>query len=529
MSPHKQSYSWSSLGVAMAAVVVSTCGIATLNARSDRAANHERELHHLQATANRLDALEWRAISKKQVDSELKEALEKQQEQAQRSLEALHTTTPSLDQIQKVESAYQTYATAVNQLLKLLESNRIEAALEVDKTLVDPSYEKLYEIVRKATKEASQRSANLTYWANFGFVLIVLSLVCTLVIVFRQQYLRANQQVQNLILENVRRRAEHLEEDRLRLESRVQERTQELQQTNMALSEAVSELQKSQIQLIQSEKMSTLGQLVAGVAHEINNPVGFLAGNIQPALDYVKDLFGLIDLYQENFPEPGEVIQKEIDAIDLDYIREDLPKLIGSMKEGVIRIRDISTSLRTFSRADSSSPVAYNIHDGIDSTLMILKYRLKANETRPAIEVVKQYGSLPAVRCYAGQLNQVFMNLLANAIDALEESNQGRSFEEIKAQPNCIWVKTELSNDSQSVVISIRDNGIGMTDEVKQKIFDHQFTSKAVGKGTGLGLAIARAIVVETHAGTLEVNSTPGNGAEFAIAIPIKAKSKTVA
>lgn len=213
----------------------------------------------------------------------------------------------------------------------------------------------------------------------------------------------------------------------------------------------------------------------------------------------------------------------------MDYIRDDLPKLIGSMKEGVIRIRDISLSLRTFSRADSGSPIAYNIHDGIDSTLLILKYRLKANEIRPAIEVVKEYGDLPAVRCYAGQLNQVFMNLLANAIDALDESNQERSFEEIKAHPNCIMVKTELSKDSQFAVISIRDNGIGMTDEVKTKIFDHQFTSKAVGKGTGLGLAIAYAIVVDTHGGTLEVNSTPGNGAEFAIAIPLKAKPKTVA
>lgn len=311
MSPHKQSYSWSSLGIAIAAVAASSFGIVTLNAMSDRAAAHERELNHLQAIANRLDALEWRAISKKQVDSELEEALQKQQKQAQLSLESLQTTTPSLEQMQKVESAYKTYATAVNKLLKLLESNRIEQALEVDKTLVDPSYDKLYEIVVEATAEASQKSANLTYWANFGFVLIVLALICTLGVVFRkqQQYLRANQQIQNIIIENMRRREEQLEQDRQRLESRVQERTQELQQTNIALSQAISELQQSQIQLIQSEKMSTLGQLVAGVAHEINNPVGFLAGNIQPALDYVKDLFGLIDLYHENFPQPGTAIK----------------------------------------------------------------------------------------------------------------------------------------------------------------------------------------------------------------------------
>jgi signal transduction histidine kinase len=288
----------------------------------------------------------------------------------------------------------------------------------------------------------------------------------------------------------------------------------------------MADLQQSQIQLIQSEKMSMLGQLVTGIAHEINNPVVFLSGNIQPALDYINDLFGLIDLYQETFSQPGQAIQDEINAIELEYIRDDLPKLIGSMQEGVVRIRDISTSLRIFSRADSISAVAYNIHNGIDSTLLILKYRLRANETRPAIEIVKEYGNLPLVECYAGQLNQVFMNLLGNAIDALEESNQGRNFEEIKAHPNCISIKTELSNDAQFAIISVKDNGIGMTDEVKQKIFDHLFTTKAVGKGTGLGLAISHAIVVDKHSGTLKVNSSLGNGAEFMITIAVKAKPK---
>ncbi len=255
MSPYKQSYSWSSLGIAIAAVAVSTFAIATLNVSSNSAADHERELNHLQAIANRLDALEWRAVYKQKVDSELQEALRKQQEQAQRSLVELKTTTPSLEQMQKVESAYQAYASAVDQLLKLLESNRIEQALEVDKTLVDPNYEKLYEIVLDATKEASQTSVNLGNWVNFGSVLIVVALICTLGIIFRQQYLRVNQQVQNLIIENMRHREEQLESDRQRLEARVEERTQELQQINIALSQAMSDLQQSQIQLIQTPQL----------------------------------------------------------------------------------------------------------------------------------------------------------------------------------------------------------------------------------------------------------------------------------
>ncbi|MEH2126369.1 response regulator [Nostoc sp.] len=296
---------------------------------------------------------------------------------------------------------------------------------------------------------------------------------------------------------------------------------EELKQQKQNLEEALAELQGTQVQLVQSEKMSALGNLVAGVAHEINNPVGFLGGNIQPALDYIKDIFGLIDLYQQEYSPPSGVIQDEIEAIDLDYIREDLPKLVGSMQEGVKRIRDISTSLRTFSRADSDRPVACNIHDGIDSTILILKHRLKPSQTRPEIQVIKEYGQLPLVECFAGQLNQVFMNILANAIDALEESNIGRSFAEIKIRPNFITIITQISENKQKVIIKIKDNGKGMNEEVKQKLFDHLFTTKAVGKGTGLGLAIARQIVEETHGGRLSFNSVIGEGTEFIIEISV--------
>lgn len=300
------------------------------------------------------------------------------------------------------------------------------------------------------------------------------------------------------------------------LEQRVQDRTAELAQS-------LHQLQHTQLQLIQNEKMSALGNLVAGVAHEINNPVGFLSGNLQPAEEYVRDLLGLIHLYQQTYTNPTTEIQDQIEAIDLEYVSEDLPKLLNSMKLGIDRIRNISTSLRTFSRADKDYKVPFNIHEGLDSTLLILKHRLKASDHRPEIEVIKKYGDLPSIECFPGQLNQVFMNILANAIDALEEANIDRDLEAIKAAPNQIQIESMLM-DSNSIQIKIQDNGIGISEAVKSRIFDHLFTTKAVGKGTGLGLAIAHQIVVENHAGMIDVHSFPQQGTQFRITLPIKAK-----
>ncbi|MBD2489407.1 response regulator [Aulosira sp. FACHB-615] len=298
------------------------------------------------------------------------------------------------------------------------------------------------------------------------------------------------------------------------LEQRVAERTAEL-------SQALKDLQAYQLQLIQKEKMSALGQLVTGIAHEINNPVSCIHGNLAHTTNYFNNLMKIIDLYQQNYPEPVAAIQAEIAETDLDYMRSDLPNLITSMKEGVQRIRNISTSLRNFSRSDQDRKVFCNIHNGIDSTIMILKHRLKASKIRPEIEVMKNYGSLPSVTCFSGQLNQVFMNILTNAIDALEESNIGRSYSEIEQQPNRIWITTSVSEDKQSVLIRIKDNGVGMSAEIQQKIFEHLFTTKAVGQGTGLGLSIAHQIIVEKHQGKLDVYSVLGKGSEFTITIPI--------
>ncbi|MDZ8053442.1 MAG: AAA family ATPase [Aulosira sp. ZfuVER01] len=299
--------------------------------------------------------------------------------------------------------------------------------------------------------------------------------------------------------------------------ARLYERSQQYAQQ---LEQALNKLQNAQLQIVQSEKMSALGNLVAGVAHEMNNPLGFIAASLQQAKPSLVDIVEHLKLYQETCQNQSEQIIDHAVEIDLEYTLEDLPKVIDSMTMACDRLKNISTSLRTFSRADKDYKVPFNIHEGIDSTVLILKHRLKANEQRPAIEVITEYGNLPQVECFPGQLNQVFMNILANAIDALDESNHGRSFQDIQANPNRIKIATSMKDNL--VKISISDNGMGMSESVKQKIFDHLFTTKAVGKGTGLGLAIAQQIIVEKHGGSLECNSSPGQGTEFALFIPVQ-------
>jgi signal transduction histidine kinase len=279
------------------------------------------------------------------------------------------------------------------------------------------------------------------------------------------------------------------------------------------------QLEQSQLQIVQSEKMASLGNLVAGVAHEINNPIGFLNGSINNAKDYLQDLLDYIALYQQHHPNAALPVQEKAEDIDLEFLGEDLPKLLDSMQGACDRIMSISTSLRTFSRADTEYKVRANLHEGIDSTLLILKYRLKANENRPAIEVIQDYGDLPAIQCFPGQLNQVFMNVLANAIDIFDEMAQGVSFDQLKSHPQQITIRT--TTQANQVQIQIGDNGKGMTEDVSTRIFDHLFTTKGVGKGTGLGLAVARQIVVEKHGGSLEVQSELGQGTEFCIRLAI--------
>jgi PAS domain S-box-containing protein len=287
------------------------------------------------------------------------------------------------------------------------------------------------------------------------------------------------------------------------------------------LEQTVVQLQKTQAQLVQSEKMSSLGQLVAGVAHEINNPVNFIYGNLVHASDYAADLLGLIELYQQQYPQVTPEIQSEMDAIDLEFLVEDLPKLLDSMKVGAERICEIVYSLRNFSRIAEAEMKAVDIHEGINSTLMILRNRVKARGENPGIQIIKNYGDLPKIECYAGQINQVFMNLLVNAIDAIDEQNQQRSMDDIKTNPSTIRVQTELL-ENQEVAIRIIDNGPGMTKQVQQQLFHPFFTTKPVGEGTGLGLSISYQIVVEKHSGQLFCHSQLGQGTEFVVQIPVR-------
>ncbi|MEC4802637.1 MAG: ATP-binding protein [Jaaginema sp. PMC 1079.18] len=327
---------------------------------------------------------------------------------------------------------------------------------------------------------------------------------------------KQNQQLQGEIHERQRAEAalKALTHD---LEDRVEQRTAELQET-------VATLKKAQMQLVQSEKLSSLGQLVAGVAHEINNPVNFIHGNLEHATNYVNDLLSAIALYQKEYSHPSSELQELLQNIELDFIEEDLPKLLASMNVGTERIRKIVLSLRVFSRVDESEVKLINIHEGIDSTLMILGNRLKANTARPAIEVLCNYNELPWVECYAGQLNQVFMNLLANAIDAFEESNRDRTYAEIQTHPNQITITTSRLN-THWIRIDIADNGPGIPEPVRDKIFDAFFTTKNVGQGTGLGLSICYQIITEKHQGRLTCLSQLGQGTVFRIEIPIHSQA----
>ncbi len=301
------------------------------------------------------------------------------------------------------------------------------------------------------------------------------------------------------------------------LESQVTARTAELQAT-------LQELQRSQVQLVQSEKMAMLGQLVAGVAHEINNPINFIHGNLRHIQQYADDLLDFVELYQEHQDAAIPDLQTAAEDLDLTFIQEDLPKTLASMRMGTQRICEIVRSLRNFSRLDEAECKPVDLHEGIESTLLILKHRLKGKSDQPEIQVIRDYGHLPLVECYAGPLNQVLMNILANAIDALEECSVRHAMAEQAAHQSRITIRT-TQLPGEWVQIAIADNGIGIDQKAQTQIFEPFFTTKPAGKGTGMGMSISYQIITEKHQGKLLCNSTPGQGAEFLIQIPVRQQS----
>ncbi|AFY99816.1 sensor histidine kinase [Calothrix sp. PCC 6303] len=365
-------------------------------------------------------------------------------------------------------------------------------------------------ILLQVENKISEYRRDLLYSILISIISLVLIIpVWLLVLSLLRTYLKARNSAQR-----------NLEEINQNLESLVWERTKDLTDKNLQMQETLQKLEETQLLLIQTEKMSSLGQMLAGIAHEINNPINFINGNIIHLQKYGEDLLKLIDLYQKNYSNPTAEIKNYIQDIDLNYICEDYNNITNSISLGTSRIIEIVTSLRNFSRLDQQITKKVDIHQGIDATLMILSHRLKATDKRGEIKVIKDYNSLPLIECYPAQLNQVFMNILANAIDALEDYDTQRDQDEIKKHPSQIKITTDVINDNE-IVIYILDNGAGIPADIMNQLFNPFFSTKPIGKGTGLGLSISQQIIVDKHGGHLFCESITGRGTEFQIKIPV--------
>lgn len=420
----------------------------------------------------------------------------------------------------KIDVANQRLVSMENQSFELVRKSRKEAAqlllssreYEIQKHIYADGVTKRKHNISLQLEHKVADYQKRMFWAILESIISLAMLVPAWLMVLHllQGYLKAKKISQAA-----------LEETNYKLEMQVAARTEKLNQKNVELQQTLQELQHTQVQLIQTEKMSSLGQLVAGVAHEINNPVNFIYGNIIYIKQYTQQLLTLIEVYRKNYFNYQPEIDVLIDEIDLDFIIDDLPKVLGSMTVGADRIREIVLSLRNFSRLDEAEMKPVDIHEGIDSTLLILQYRLKEKYDQQEITIIKDYGSLPLVECYVGGLNQVFMNILSNAIDALHQQVLEPLEQDFKKQISSIIINTKVKS-KERIIISIKDNGTGISEKVKSRLFDPFFTTKPIGKGTGLGLSISYQIIVEKHGGKIKCISAPGKGTEFLIEIPIK-------
>lgn len=450
-----------------------------------------------------------------------------------------HTNTNQLlDLVKSYTIIIDSYNTLIQSLLSEIESGNLPlGALKLAQkqlleqnnpeltTALECFFEKSDQLIRAAQVKQKQALSALNRAEQCCFGIIYSSMIASVAIAILLAIHTSNaiaQRIKSLtdITEQVKQESNFTLQAPVTTRDEVGVLATSLNQLIHGMADYTQELQQTEIQLIQNEKMSSLGTMVAGIAHEMNNPINFIYGNLFFASDYIEDLLSLVELYQQYYPNPDPEIQNQLEEIDLEFLAQDLPKIIASMKGGAERIREIVLSMRNFSRLDEAEMKPVNIHEGIDNTLVLFSNRLN-----PGIEVIKQYGDLPLVDCYPAQLNQVFMNILENALDAIEKHATEHKAIEHKSVESClspvftIRIQTELV-DQNWIVIRIADNGPGIPAAIKDRIFDPFFTTKDPGKGIGLGLAITYQIITQ-HRGKIEVASEPGQGAEFVISLPI--------
>ena len=461
---------WAVLAASILIATITEMSIVNINTWADISYTSKLLLTQIAKNLNNLNALEWQGIASKQVDVELREQINQTRINTDFLFNKLNENETNQQKTKQLFILYQEYNKALKQQFALIAANQIQQAIQVDEELVDPTFSKLNNEINSLSIFYELQKQKADQISNLG---ITITFLLTAVI-FGELFWRYN----SFLLAK-----------------------------NEELNRILDELKQTQSQLIQTEKMAGLGQMVAGIAHEINNPVSFIHGNIQHVGNYAQNLLQLVFLYQQHYPVSTPEIQDCINKIDLEFISEDLNKILLSMTNGTERISNIILSLRNFSRLGETDIKDVDLHEGIESTLLIINYKFLNK-----IEIIRQYSDLPLVNCFPGLLNQVFMNILSNAYDALlsQESLVNKQ----------IVIQTEKLVENK-ISIKIRDNGLGMPSEIQTKIFDPFFTTKPVGKGTGLGLSICYKII-EKHNGKITVTSEVGKGTEFTIIIPIR-------